>query len=89
MASYCACRPRGPGGSIDRRKLERDAATMYIALACFVVVPMCKLHFAAVSCSNLHRSMLLPSPPDQQQFAMVVFRHSSPSDNTVLAFVVT
>ena len=37
------------------------------------VVPMCKLHVVAASCSNLRRWMLVPGPPDLQQLALVVF----------------
>ena len=37
------------------------------------VVPMCKLHVVAASRSNLRQWILVPSPPDLQQLALVVF----------------
>ena len=36
-------------------------------------VPMCKLHVLAASHSNLHQWMLVPSPADLRQLALVVF----------------
>ena len=55
-------------GSIHQHKLAGRSNNMQLehawALTCIIVVPMCKLHAVAASCSNLRRWMLVPGPPD-------------------------
>ena len=63
---------RETGTRIDWHKLEWDTATTQLAYG-HSYWRLCTSCVVAAICSNLRESMLVPSPPDLQQLALVMF----------------